>query len=803
MSEILYTVGDRIKKRREVCVEAVPEICIERARLITEAYKKYPSLPAVLKRARALEYILDNMSIYIQDDELLVGNHSSKLRAAPIFPEYDVDFIREEIRDFPTRQGDPFVISKENEEELLKMCDFWQGNTVREKVLAMLPETTYLAGEHGVAGFDSAWTMYNGDGHIAPDYPKVLRLGLNGVLAEIEARLHELDVSDPENISKRNFLIAAQITCEASIRFAKRFQKLAEEQIGRENDSKRKNELQELARICGKVPAEAAETFYEALQSLWFIHLIVQIETNGHSVSLGRFDQYMYPYYEKEIRESGTSKEEIFELMQSFWIKLSELTKIRPTGDANLFPGYPMFQNLTIGGQTREKEDAVNDLTYLALSAQATVRLVQPNLTARVHKRSGDEYLLACTEVIKLGMGFPSLFNDEIIVLSMVNRGAALQDALDYCLVGCVEPSVQGKYGGRYGAGLTNLTKILEVALHGGKDPSSGNTLLPLDKDLSTFSTFDEVFDAYRQQIQFFAKHRIIRDNIQDFVWEDLAPTPFLDSMVQDCIKRGKGQKEGGAIYDFTGGETGNIANVANSLAVIKKLVFEEGKLSGKELLEAMDSDFAGPEGEKIRQIVINQAPKFGNDDDYVDLLAKKAFRTYLEEPPKYKNTRYGKGPIGGTFHPSTASISANVPFGLVVGATPDGRHAWQPVSDVLSPFRGTDTHGPTSAIKSVAKLDNYLLSGGAIYNLKFSPALLNNEVALRRLTDLIRVYFDLGGMEVQFNVVSKDTLLDAQKKPDDYKDLIVRVAGYSAYFVVQDKRVQDDIIARTEHTAI
>ena len=432
----------------------------------------------------------------------IVGNHSSVLRAAPIFPEYDVEFIEEEIQDFPKRQGDPFVVKKEVGKELLEICTYWKGKTVRERVLAMIPETTRLAGEDGVAGYDSAWTLYNGDGHIAADYPKVLRVGLQGIMKEIDEKLNEFDVSDPENLSKYYFLTAAKKSCLAVIGFTRRLSVLAKSMADMEGDTKRKEELLEISRICQKVPAEPAEGFREALQSLWFIHLVIQIETNGHSYSLGRFDQYMYPYYETDIQKENLSKGEIFELIQCFWIKLSELTKIRPTVDANLFPGYPMFQNLTIGGQTRERKDVENDLTYFCLSAQATVRQVQPNLTARVFKRTSDEYLHACAELIKMGMGFPSLFNDEIILLAMVNRGVKLEDALDYCLVGCVEPSVQGKFGGRYGAGLTNLTKILEVALHGGKDPRSGIALNPQEKDLSTFTSFNDVMEAYETQIR-------------------------------------------------------------------------------------------------------------------------------------------------------------------------------------------------------------------------------------------------------------------------------------------------------------
>jgi formate C-acetyltransferase len=799
----MHYLPERIQVLRQRCVDAVPEVCVDRARLITEAYGEFEAQTIQMKRALAFEKILNEMSIYIQDGELIVGNHSSKLRAAPIFPEYDVSFIREEIEDFASRPGDPFVIHQEAKRELLRICAFWEGKTVRQRVASMLPEDTRLAGEEGVAAYDSAWTLFNGDGHIAPDYPKVLLRGMKGIIEEIDDHLGRLDFGIPSDLAKYEFLNAAKICCLAMINFAKRFAQLALELAHKEEDETRRAELERIARVCQEVPENPASSFQEALQSLWLVHLAVQLETNGHSVSLGRFDQYAYPYYAHDIETGVLSREEALELMQCFWLKLSELTKIRPTDDANLFPGYPMFQNLTIGGQTPEGLDATNELTLLALCAQATVRLVQPNLTARVHKKSPREYLIACTNVIRMGMGFPSLFCDEIIIKAMLHREVAIEDAYDYCLVGCVEPSVQGKWGGRYGAGLTNISKILEVALHGGRDPRSGLCLCPDERDLSQFKSFNEVLETYRKQVHYYTRHRVVRDNIQDIAWRDLAPTPFLDSLVQDCIGRGKGQKDGGAVYDYTGGETGNIANVANSLAVIKKLVFDEGKISGKELLDAIDSNFEGHGGEILRQMVINHVPKYGNDEDYVDLIAKEAFRIYITEPPKYLNTRYGLGPVGGRFHPSTASISANVPFGLVTGAMPDGRKAWEPLADVTSPFRGTDLKGPTAAVKSVSKLDNYLLSGGTILNIKLNPSLLGSDEGVEGLINLVKTFFDLGGMEIQFNVISRETLREAQKKPEEYRDLIVRVAGYSAYFVVQDPRVQEDIIERTEHVQI
>jgi len=793
-------ISPRVGRLRSKCISAIPEMCVERARLITESYRETESLPVAIKRAKALENILAKTSIFIYPDELIVGNHSGKLRAGPVFPEFDVGYIEKEIDEFPTRKGDPFLVAPEVREEVLEICKYWKGKTVKERVLAMLPDETRMAGEDGVAAIDSAWTLQNGDGHLAPDYPTVLNRGLESIIGQAKAHLAKLDLSDPEDLKKSYFLKSVIIANTAVIGWARRYSELAGRLASQEGDPQRKRELKAISRICQRVPEKPATTFYEVIQSLLFVQLAIQLETNGHSISIGRFDQFMYPFYRRDIEEGRMIPEQALELLQCLWIKLSSLTKLRPTVEANLNAGYPMFQNMVVGGQTPDGKDATNELSYLCLKATETMKLVQPNFSVRYHKKATSEFLMACAKLIRLGTGFPAMFNDEIIIPALLNRGVAIEDAYDYCLVGCVEPSVQGKWGGRYGASQVNLTKMLELALHQGRDLRTGIQLYPGKGDLSTFNNFDEIMQAYRDQVTFYTRQRIIRDNIQDLAWEELTPTPLLSSLVKDCIERGKDVKEGGAIYDYTGGQTGNIANVANSLAAIKKLVFEDKLISGQQLKRSLETNFEGVQGEKIRQLLINKAPKYGNDDAYVDSIAKKAFRIYLTEPSKYKNTRFGRGPLGCRFHPSTASVAANVPFGLVTGATPDGRKAWTPLADVESPFRGTDTGGPTAVIKSAAKLDHILLSGGAILNLKFSPGQFNNQSSLMNLVALIRTYFDLKGMEIQFNVVSVAALKDAQRDPERYSDLLVRVAGYSAYFVTLDPAVQEDIIARTEH---
>ena len=635
---------------------------------------------------------------------------------------------------------------------------------------------------------------------MAVDYPELLKYGFRGIINQISEKLSALYIDNPELLESFYFYQSLIIVYEAAIRFANRFAGLAEDIAENTADPQRKKELLEIAEICRNVPENPAQTFREAVQALWFVQLIIQLETNGHSVSIGRFDQFMYPYYIRDIKEKRMTEEQALEILQCCWVKLNSITKLRSWSQTRLNAGFPMFQNMTIGGQRTNGEDAVNEMTYLLLDCHDSMRLSQPTLTARVHKNSPYAYLRRCVEVLSKGGGMPAFFNDEIIIPSLLLRGVQKEDAFNYCMVGCVEPSVAGKWGGRYGASLFNLTKCLELALNGGKDPRTGIMLHGNGKTLKEFSRYREIFDAFKDQLSHYIKLYTIMDNIQDLVWETMLPTPFVSGLVSDCIERGKEIKKGGAVYDFSGGQAGNIANVANSPAAIKKLVFEEKVIGKEELHEALETNFECQRGEEIRQILITRAPKYGNDDDYVDSIAKEAFTHYLKEVGKHRNTRHGRGPIGGTFHPSTASIAYNIPAGAITGSTPDGRKAGEPLADVESPFRGTELNGPTAVVKSASKLEHILESGGSILNLKFNPSIFNNSKQLDNLIALITGFFELKGMEVQILIIPAEKLKAAQKSPEKYKDLLVRVAGYSTFFVALDPEVQNDIIARTEH---
>jgi formate C-acetyltransferase len=557
----VHKVSERVRQLRESCINKEPAMCPERAVIITEAYKEHEDKQINLKRALAVAKVLDEMSVHILDGELIAGNHSSTPRAAPVFPEFAVSYIEEELDEFEKRTGDRFLVSAETKKALREIIPYWKGRTIKERILSMLSDEILKGGQDQVGAFDDEWALENGDGHLAIDYPKLLRLGFKGLLEEIRKKLSSLDLNDPEDFGKMYFYQSLIIIYEASIRFAHRFSDLAKKLAGESDDPKRKQELLEIARTCRRVPENPAETFWEAVQVVWFGQVILQLETNGHSVSIGRFDQFIYPYYASDISEGRLTKEKALEILQCFWIKLASITKLRSWSQTRLNAGHPMFQNLTIGGQKTQGEDAVNDLTYLILDCHDSMRLSQPTLTARVHKNSPYAFLRRCVEVISKGGGMPAFFNDDIIIPSLLLRGVKKEDAYNYNLVGCVEPSVAGKWGGRYGASNLNLTKCLELALNGGKDPRTGIKLHGDGRTLGDFNNFKELMDAFKDQLTFYIRLYTTKDNVQDLVWEELHPTPFTSGLVDDCIQRGREIKKGGAVYDYSGGQTGNIAN--------------------------------------------------------------------------------------------------------------------------------------------------------------------------------------------------------------------------------------------------
>lgn len=793
------SLTDRMKAFREEVLDEKPYIDAQRAVLATQVYRENQNQPRVMVRALMLQKILENMSIYIEDKTLIVGNQATKNKNAPIFPEYTMEFVLNELDLFEKRDGDVFYITEETKQQLRDIAPFWENNNLRARGEALLPEEVSVFMETGVFGMEGK--LNAGDAHLAVNYEKILSFGLKGYEERVKDLKAKLDLTDPDSIDKNIFYKAVLIVIEAVHQFAQRYSKLAQELADREKDSKRKAELLEISRICAKVPYEPATSFYEAVQSVWFIQLILQIESNGHSLSYGRFDQYMYPYYIKDIQEKVITKDEALELLTCLWIKTLTINKVRSQAHTLSSAGSPMYQNVTIGGQTPDKKDAVNELSFVVLQSVAQTRLTQPNLTVRYHKNINKAFFDDCIEVMKLGFGMPALNNDEIIILSFINWGVKEEDAYNYSAIGCVETAVPGKWGYRCtGMSYINFPRVLLCAMNDGVDLTTGKRFTKGYGYFKDMKSYEELLSAWDKTVREMTRYSVIVENAIDKASERDVPDILCSVLTDDCIGRGKTIKEGGAVYDFISGLQVGIANMADSLAAIKKLVFEEKKITPIQLWNAILDDFQSDENKKIQAMLIDEVPKYGNDIDYVDNLVVEAYDSYLDEIKKYPNTRYHRGPIGGIRYGGTSSISANVGQGMGTMATPDGRNAYEPLAEGCSPAHNADKNGPTAVFKSVAKLPTEKITGGVLLNQKMTPQMLSTEENKQKLEMLIRAFFNrLHGYHVQYNIVSRETLIDAQKYPEKHKDLIVRVAGYSAFFNVLSKKTQDDIIGRTE----
>ena len=795
------TLTERMKEFREEVLDEKPYIDAQRAILATLAYKENLNQPRVMVRAKMLEKVLDNMSIYIEDKSLLAGNQATKNRNAPIFPEYTMEFVMNELDQFEKRDGDVFYITEKTKEQLRDIAPFWQNNNLRARGEALLPEEVRVFMETGVFGMEGK--LNAGDAHLAVNYERILKDGLRGYEKRVKECKATLDLTNPDNIDKYCFYNAVLIVLEAVRNFANRYSVLAKDLAEKELNQERKVELLEISRICSKVPYEPAETFQEAVQSVWFIQLILQIESNGHSLSYGRFDQYMYPYYDRDIKNGTIKKSEALELLTCLWIKTLTINKVRSQAHTLSSAGSPMYQNVTIAGQTTDKKDAVNDLSFLVLKSVAQTRLTQPNLTVRYHKNINKHFLDECIEVMRLGFGMPALNNDEIIIPSFMDWGVKEEDAYNYSAIGCVETAVPGKWGYRCtGMSYINFPRMLLCTMNNGVDLTSNKRFTKGYGYFTEMESYEELLEAWDKTIREITRYSVIVENVIDKASERDVPDILCSALTDDCIARGKTIKEGGAVYDFISGLQVGIANMADCLAAIKKLVYEEKKITRQELWNAILGDFSSPENKKIQEMLIREAPKYGNDDDYVDQLIVEAYDSYIEEIEKYPNTRYNRGPIGGIRYAGTSSISANVGQGMSTMATPDGRNAFEPLAEGCSPAHNSDKNGPTAVFKSVSKLRTNKITGGVLLNQKMTPQMLSTEENRQKLELLIKTFFNrLHGYHVQYNIVSKETLIDAQKHPENHKDLIVRVAGYSAFFNVLSKKTQDDIIGRTEQS--
>ena len=826
---------ERIPKLVAHLYAKMPEIESARAKLITESYKATEDRPIVMRRALAFAHILDNIPIIIREDELVVGSSTIAPRGCQTYPEFSYQWLEAEFDTVATRKADPFYIAEQTKKDLLEADAYWKGKTTSELATALMTEETKKAMEHNI--FTPGNYFYNGVGHVTVQYDKVLAIGYRGLIQEMEAELDKCNPGDADYCTKSQFLKAAILSCEAVIRYARRYAELAEKEGASCRDSARKQELLQIAANCARVPEYGASTFHEACQSFWFVQQLIQLESSGHSISPGRFDQYMYPYYKKDLEAGKLSREFAQELIDCIWVKLNDLNKCRDAASAEGFAGYSLFQNLIVGGQDKEGLDVTNDLSFMCISASKHVFLPQPSLSIRVWNKSPHDLLMKAADLTRTGIGLPAYYNDEVIIPSLLSRGLTLEDAREYNIIGCVEPQKAGKTEGWHDAAFYNMCRPLELVFSNGWD--KGEKISIETGDVENMSTFEEFYDAYKKQMEYNISLLVNADNAIDVAHAVRCPLPFLSCMVEDCIKRGKTVQEGGAVYNFTGPQGSGIANMADSLYAIKKLVFDEKKVTLAEYKRALAMNYgqgfdAVSAGEIVTEILremsrngmsvdedqvagmiaavmntevspeekkryeelramIDEVPKFGNDNEEVDMFARDVAYTYTRPLLKYRNPR------GGQFQAGLYPVSANVPLGAQTGATPDGRLAHTPVADGVSPSAGKDVLGPTAAANSVSKLDHGIASNGTLFNQKFHPTALSGEKGLENFVALIRSYFDQKGSHMQFNVVDRQTLLDAQAHPEKYAHLVVRVAGYSALFTTLSKSLQDDIIRRTE----
>lgn len=791
----------RMQAFRDEVLDERPFVDAERAVLCTESYRENMDQPPVMRRALSLAHILDHMTIYIEDKTLLAGNQATKNCNAPVFPEYTMGFVIDELDKFEKRDGDVFYVTERDKDRLRQIAPFWEGKTLREKGGALLPDEVQVFMETGLFGMEGK--LNAGDAHLAVNHARILREGLRGYEDRTRRAKEALDLTKPESVSANAFYRAVLVVIDAVRRFALRYSDLAARQAAACTDPARRAELERMSAICAKVPYEPASSFREAVQACWFLQVVLQIESNGHSLSFGRLDQYLYPYYQADVDTGEITRDDALELLTNLWIKLLTIQKIRSQSHTLSSAGSPMYQNVTIGGQTPEGADAVNDLSFLVLQSVAQTRLTQPNLTVRYHKNIDRHFFDECIEVMKLGFGMPALNNDEVIIPSFIAWGVDPKDAYDYSAIGCVETAVPGKWGYRCtGMSYLNFPRLLLCLMNGGVDLTTGRRFT---KDYGHFvdmTSFDQLMEAWDKTIREMTRYSVIVENFIDKASEREVPDVLCSALVDDCIARGKTIKEGGAHYDFISGLQVGIANMADSLAAIKKLVFEEKRLTPQEIWDAILDDFTSPQSQRVQQMLIDDAPKYGNDIDYVDQLAVDCYEPYIQEIEKYPNTRHDRGPIGGIRYAGTSSISANVGQGMGTMATPDGRRAHEPLAEGCSPAHNCDKQGPTAVFKSISKLPTQKITGGVLLNQKMAPTMLAREENKVKLEMMLSTFFNrLHGYHVQYNIVSRDTLLDAQKHPEAHKDLIVRVAGYSAFFNVLSKATQDDIIDRTEQT--
>ena len=785
-------INDRVTRLRRDFLATTPYVCGERSYLFTEYWKQSGGEPIALRRARAFDYLLRKKKINLYEGELIVGNQTRFRRGGSLYPEFATDWIEEELELLSTREASKFEITREDRDIILADLRYWKGDTVQDVLLPLWRERWGDLIEDGI----KTRMAFNFDvpaphGRQVVNFPRVLHQGLSGIIKEAQGKLNDHLVLSHEDLHKKYFWEAVIVSCNAVITLAKRYATLLKEAAFKEQDPVRRIELKEMAQNLEQVPAHSARTFHQAVQSIWFIHLAVEIENNSWGYSPGRLDQYLYPFYKKDREEGRITKDDARELLGCLWLKFAEIELLHQGATANLCQGS-VFQNVTIGGQTESGEDATNELSYLILEIEKEIKLSQPTLSLRYFDGLKDEFLLKCAEVIRSGGGKPAIFCDKYAISTLPHYGIPLEEARTYNPTGCVEMSIPYSSNLFFG-GFLNVLKCLELALNNGRDPLSGVTLGPETGDSLSFKDYDELIKAFEIQLKISAEWVINTMSTFYAPYPDLVPTPFNSALLNDCIEKGKDINEGGARYtNLLATFPIGMVNTGNSLSALRKLVFEDKVVSMQEVLEALRVNFEGKEA--LRKMLLH-TPKYGNDDDTADATVNEVFQLVKDAVyPHYTN------PWGEPVAFAYLGVTAHYFHGQTTGATPDGRTACTPFADgSLSAYPGTDSKGPTAVIKSATKVDQSPALA-TLFNLKFHPAVLNDEESIRKFWALVKTYADMGGYHIQFNVVDRDTLLDAQRHPENYKDLVVRLAGFSVFFVELAPQVQMEIISRTEH---
>jgi formate C-acetyltransferase len=788
---------ERIERMNQWMFNRKATICSQRAKIITKVFESNSQKPMIIKKAMAFKQILNDMTIYIEDDTLIVGNQASKNFAAPIFPEYSIQWVIDELDQFSKRSGDRFDIDEKTKDDLREIAEFWYGNTHNDVVENNLSNLNLLAEKQDV--LHRGGISMSGDGHIVPNHKFVLEHGFAGIKNIAENYLKNDDLTQDQI----DYYKSVIISMEGVLIYLERFEKLSAELSIKTNDYRRKEELQNISKVFKNIKENKINHFYEAIQVVYLVHLLMMIESNGHSFSFGRFDQYIFPYYENDINNKLITKEKALEIISHFFIKTNSINKVRPWGHTKYSGGYPLYSNLNCGGLKKDGTDGTNDISYLCLEAMALTGFPDPNLSVRFDKDTPKAFIKDVAKLIRRGFGMPSIFNDDVCIPSMMSLDIDEVTSRDYVPIGCVEIGIDGKWNHR-ATGMTyvNFAKILDLVMNNGYDIYTGVQLININgkagKEI-TYNSYQELYEAYISMLSFYNKLSYDCDLVCDRSLKVFDTDPFASSTIDCSLERGLTLKNGGAEYDFISASNIGMSTVGDSLAAIKKLVFEDKKMTLKQLQSALNSNFEGEENSYLQKLCRN-TPKFGNNIDYVDEIVTDIYNQYLEIIKDYRTDRNGKGPKGCRYTMSTSNITSYVPCGFNVSATADGRLKGKPLNEGASPCLGADKSGPFAVINSISKLPNKKMAGGQLLNMRFTPSTLEGDANLDKFTSFISSLRLKNIFHSQFNIVDSKTLREAKAHPEDYPDLMVRVAGYCALFSTLMPEAQDAIIERTEH---